>query len=156
MSRKTETSAHNECSLMLMGTMDVFWCFMVSHSSQSSCSRFSAWQKRGLLIWCQWLKVTQEEQKGFFNKIILDLRFPKTLDVSDIRRKEDFFFLMRVTLTGTPNYSAFVFLPPRASGAPCKARGQEEPHLAQGKDDSRAACQLHSLMLFRLPHWLSF
>ncbi|CAB1422564.1 unnamed protein product [Pleuronectes platessa] len=37
-------------------------------------------------------------------------------------------------------------------GGGCKERGQEEPHLAQGKDDSRAACRLHSLMLFSLPH----
>lgn len=59
-------------------------------------------------------------------------------------------------LSGTPDHPPFVFLRLRAFGAQCEARGQEEPHLARGEDDSQAACRLHSLMLFRLPHWLSF
>lgn len=56
-----------------------------------------------------------------------------------------FIFLRRPTITGTPDHPLFVFLPPRAFGAQWEARGQEEPHLAGGKDDSRAGSLSTSL-----------
>lgn len=70
-----------------------------------------------------------------------------------IFERDNFSLFKRVfTLIGTPDHPPFVFLALQAFGAKRTVRGQEEPHLAHGKDDSLAACRLHSLMLFRLPH----
>lgn len=84
---------------------------------------------------------------------MLTPRFLRFLYASKIRWEQFLFSLENgrstAFLTVLP---FFVFLPLQAFGARCEARGQEEPHLARGKDDSRAACRLHSLMLFRLPH----
>lgn len=97
-------------------------------------------------------KPLRESKKHILKIYIVGPDIPKTHHASHVRRERFFVFKRVLTLIGTPDHPPFVFLPPQAFGAKCTAQGREEPHLAHGKDDSRAACRLHSLMLFRLPH----